>query len=106
MTWARMTVRQAGSSKGSVVAAARAWARALGWSPTAMARRPRRGGGRAKSSARPRAGGLGPVGVGLVGQERAPAEEGQGTLGGGQGEGRLAGQAGLGLGVSRSASSR
>jgi hypothetical protein len=44
------------------------------------------------------AGGLGPVGVGLVGQERAPAEQGQGTLGGGQGEGRLAGQAGLGPG--------
>jgi hypothetical protein len=44
------------------------------------------------------AGGLGPVGVGLVGQEPAPAEESEGALGGGQGEGRLAGQAGLGLG--------
>jgi hypothetical protein len=42
--------------------------------------------------------GLGPVGVGLVGQERAPAEQDEGTLGGGEGEGRLAGQAGLGLG--------
>ena len=39
-----------------------------------------------------------PVGVGLVGQERPPPEQGQGTLGGGQGQGRLAGQPGLGLG--------
>jgi hypothetical protein len=40
----------------------------------------------------------GPVGVGLVSQERAPPEQGQGTLGGGQGQGRLAAEAGLGLG--------
>jgi hypothetical protein len=42
-------------------------------------------------------GGHGPVGVGLVGQERPPSEQGQGTLGGGQGQGRLAGQPRLGL---------
>ena len=39
----------------------------------------------------------GPVGIGLVGQERAPPEQGQGALGGGQGQGGLAAQAGLGL---------
>jgi hypothetical protein len=39
----------------------------------------------------------GPVGVGLVGQERAPPEQGQGALGGGQGQGRLGAEAGLGL---------
>jgi hypothetical protein len=39
----------------------------------------------------------GPVGVGLVGQERAPPTQSQGALGGGQGQGGLAAEAGLGL---------
>ena len=43
------------------------------------------------------AGRHGPVGVGLVGQERAPPIQGQGALGGGQGQGGLAAEAGLGL---------
>ena len=39
----------------------------------------------------------GPVGVGLVGQERAPPKQVEGAPGGGQGQGGLAAQAGLGL---------
>jgi hypothetical protein len=61
-------------------------------------RRPRRGAWRSRSAARPRGGEAGPSRRRAHRPGRSPAEQGQRTLGGGEGEGRLAGQAGGGLG--------